>query len=135
MSTFSKQLTTIYLALISGQILIAAIFVFIGNTENPTITTSGSVFNYLAPIISLGTIMLAFLLRDKFKQDAKSINDEKERAEHHRRSNLISWGLLGGGNLCMLVFFFLEGNYLYLLLFSVGMAAFIFLRPEESVLN
>lgn len=127
-----KNLNLIYLALISGQLLMCGVFVFISMHKA---ATASSILIYIAPIVSIGTITVAFLLRNNHSAEAQELKDDKEKINHFRSSHIIRWALLEGGNLCMLIFFYLEGHYLYLFLFACGMAAFAYLKPKENTLK
>ena len=127
-----KQTTIIYLSLISGQLLVCMVIVFL-NMGNETVT--GSIFNYIAPVISLGTISAAFFFKGIHQNKAKQLTDETEKLEHFRASNIMRWALVEGGTLTMVIFFFLENNYLYLGLFALGMVAFSMLRPTVESLR
>ncbi len=127
-----KRLNIIYLALVSGQLLMCGVIVFLNMGQE---TVTGSIFNYIAPIISLTTISVAFFLKGKHQEKARQLTDETQKLEHFRSSNIMRWALIEGGTITMIIFFFLEHNYIYLFLFALGMAAFTLLKPSEESLR
>lgn len=128
-----KNINIIYWALIMGQVSIFAIFLFL---NQGTEATTGSVLNYVSAALTVTCITIAFMLYNKHKDEAKTIKGEEEdKIEHYRKTSLIRWALIEGANLVALVFFFLEGNYLYLLFFAIGMGVFFFLRPSKDALR
>ncbi|MEM9819689.1 MAG: hypothetical protein AAF985_01400 [Bacteroidota bacterium] len=127
-----QQINFIYLALIMGQVSIFAIFLFLKQGEEAIV---GSTLNYVSAILSVSCITIAFMLLNKHKADAEAITVEEDKWEHYRKTSLLRWALLEGANLTALICFFVEGNYLYLLLFAVGMGAFAFLRPSKQFLR
>jgi len=127
-----KNFNIIYLALIMGQVSIFAIFLFLNQGKE---ATTGSMLNYLSATITVVCITAAFMFYNKHKAEAKSINGEDNKLEHYRKTSLLRWALIEGANLVALIFFFIEGNYLYLLFFAVGMGVFFFLRPSKDLLR
>lgn len=124
-----KNLNVLYLALIAGQVLICGIFLFL-TIQGKEEATSHYIF--IGPLLSIATITAAFMLYNTHKKQAKKIKDEDEKLLHHRSTNIIRWALLEGGNLINVILFFLEGNYIYLLFFAMGLLAFLMLRPTEK---
>ena len=128
-----KNINIIYLALIMGQISIFAIFLFLNQGKE---ATTGSMFLYISAALTVGCITAAFMFYNKHKDEARTIKGEEEdKIEHYRKTSLIRWALIEGANLTALIFFFIEGNYLYLLFFAVGMGVFFFLRPSKEMLR
>ncbi len=127
-----KQLNMIYLALIAGQMMMCGIFLLLKSQQGGEAT---NMYIYFGPIISIATLTGAFAIHKTHKNQAKQLNDEEEKLGHHRSSNIVRWALLEGGNLINAVFFFIEGNYIYLMFFSLGMIGFLMFRPTEKVLK
>lgn len=125
-----KQLNIIYLALIAGQIMMCGIFLLLKIQEGGETT---STYIYIGPLISIATITAAFAIHKTHKNKARKLTIEEEKLGHHRVSNITRWALLEGGNLINVIFFYLEGNYIYLMFFALGMIAFTMFRPTEKV--
>lgn len=129
-----KQLGLLYFALIAGQLGVA-IFLFFLIEDNLSETSNGAVGGSLLPIIitlfclmSLGMSFYIYNQRKESGRQLKGLLDEK--LAHYRQSFIIRASLIEGSNFIALIFyFFIERNYLYLVLFAIGIGAFLLIRP------
>lgn len=129
-----KQNEVLYFALLAGQLGIAIVlFLFI---ENPAAQSangaSGS--NFEALIIALfcaSAIGMSFFLYNKRKESGRQLKGSlEEKLVHYRQSFIMRAAMIEGVNLVALIFyFFVEKNYVYLLLFALGIGAFLLIRP------
>lgn len=129
-----KGIRIIYYALAAGQIIMALIVsylmidgekVFSWEMSNP--------FYLIAPILMLSSISMSSLLFTKRMEEAKSIKGFVEKIEHYRSAIILRSALLEGINLICIIFYFLEVNYFFLLLFFIGLGAFLLIRPSEDM--
>ncbi len=129
-----KQLSLLYLALISGQFLMAILLFFLLE-ENVSQVSDGTAGGSLLPIIiaffCLMSIGMSFFIYNQRKEIGRQLKGTlEEKLEHYRASFITRAALLEGSNLVALLFyFFIERNYFYLVLFALGMGAFALIRP------
>ncbi len=130
-----KQINILYFALFSGQILLAVVMIFLINTastvETEAVNTVDSSMTMIAAMISVTAIGLAFFLYNKRKVEGAGLKANLEtKLAHYRASFILRAALIEGANLVAILFYFIEGNLFYLILFVIGIAAFLFIRPS-----
>ncbi len=129
-----KGIYILYYALLAGQVLIALIMSFlIIDAEKIFSWEMSNPFHLIAPILMLSCISMSSLLFTKRMEEAKSIKSLYKKLEHYRSSIILRSALLEGANLICIIFYFLEFNYLFLLLFFIGLAALLLIRPSEEM--
>ncbi len=130
-----KQLGLLYFALIAGQ-LVAAPLLFLLIEDNSSQSSDGAIGgNWLPLAVSIFCLMsigMSFFIYNQRKESGRQLNSAlEEKLEHYRTSFITRAGLIEGSNLVALIFyFFIERNYIYLVLFVVGIASFILIRPS-----
>jgi len=129
-----KQLGILYLALIAGQIgMFIVLFFVIEN--NPTETTDGALGGGFMPLIislfSVMSIAMAFLIYNKRKENGRQLEGGlHDKLAHFRTSFMVRAAVIEGVNfLALIVYFFIDDNYLYLVIFAIGISAFFLIRP------
>lgn len=129
-----KQLGLLYFALITGQLgMFAVLFLVIEN--NPSETSDGAVGgDSMSLIIALFCIMsigMSFFIYNKRKESGRQLTDGlSEKVAHFRASFMVRAAVIEGVNfLTLIVYFFIDRNYIYLILFAVGISAFFLIRP------
>lgn len=129
-----NQNNILYLALFGGQMMLALVMVFINNTtataESEAVSTIDSSYTMIAALITVGAIALSFFLYNKRKAEgARLAGDLEGKLAHYRASFVMRASLIEGANLVAILFYFSEGNVFYLILFTIGIAAFLMVRP------
>jgi hypothetical protein len=130
-----SQINILYLALLSGQLMIfLLLFLFMGDNAAEQIAEEVSGSNSLTliiPFFCVATIGGAFLLYNKRKEEARQLSGSiEDKLVHYRVSFLIRAAMIEGANLVALLFyFFIERNIVYLVLFALGIGAFVLIRP------
>lgn len=125
----------LYYALIAGQVLIAFIFSYLLIGSEITFSWEmNSPFYLIAPILMLGCITVSSILFAKRMEEAKTIKGGLySKLEHYRSTIILRSGLLEGANLICIIFYYLEQNYFFLLLFFTGFSVFLLVRPSEEL--
>jgi hypothetical protein len=129
-----KQLGLLYFALIAGQLGVAPLlFLFVEDTsQSSTGVVGGSWLPVAVTFFCLMSVGMSFFIYNQRKESGRKLKGAlEEKLEHYRTSFITRAGLLEGSNLVALIFyFFVERNYIYLVLFAVGMVAFSLIRPS-----
>ena len=123
----------LYYALMAGQVLIALVisYLMIG-AEMKFSWEMSNPFYLIAPILIFSCISISSFLFIKRMEEAKTIKGFSEKLKHYRGSIILRSAMLEGANLICIIFYFLEQNYFFLLLFFVGFCAFLLVRPSED---
>ncbi len=121
----------IHIALVIGQILIALILVFI-QSDNAA-PKNDLVLVIVAVFVSVGTMFLSPLLYNKVLEERRVTAQKEDLAgklEMYRATKILRWAMLEGGNLMLILVYFLTGNALLLPLFVVSLGMMILARPS-----
>ena len=131
-----KQLGILYFALIAGQLGMFAALFFVAdslqsNPESVDGAIGGSSIALIFSLFCLMAIGIAFFIFNKRKENGRQLTGSLvEKLTHYRASFMVRAALIEGANLlALIVYFFIESNYVLLLLFAIGIAAFLFIRP------
>jgi hypothetical protein len=87
-------------------------------------------YTLIAGGLLIGCQVLARYIYYMRKNGISDLKDLKEKVGHYRSSVIARSALMEGANLIALIFFFLEGNTLFLLIFAIGLAGFLLFRPS-----
>ncbi|MFK7773648.1 MAG: hypothetical protein AB8F94_15970 [Saprospiraceae bacterium] len=123
----------IYYALVAGQVLIALVisFLMMGN-EITFGWDMSNPFHLIAPILMLSSISMSSFLFTKKMEEAKNIKGLFSKLAHYRSAIILRSAVIEGVNLACIIFYFLEQNYFFLLLFFIGLGVFLLVRPSEE---
>jgi len=129
-----NQLGLLYFASIVGQLGIFILLFFFTEDNTSQVTDGAMGDNTLPLIIALFCLMsigMSFFMYNKRKESGRQLEGSlDEKIGHYRQSFIIRAAMIEGPNLAVLIFyFFIERNYFYLLLFAIGMSAFLLIRP------
>ncbi|MDB4539084.1 hypothetical protein OAU10_03290 [Saprospiraceae bacterium] len=123
----------IYYALVAGQVLIALIVSFLTieieksfswEMENP--------LHLIAPILMLSASSISSFLFTKKMEEARNVKGFYKKLKHYRAAIIMRSAFLEGVNLVCIIFYLLESNYFFLLLFFLGFGAFLLVRPSAD---
>lgn len=124
----------LYYALVAGQVLIALVISYLMMDSEITFSWDmNEPFYLIAPILILTCISMSSFLFSKKMEEAKNIKGLFSKLEHYRSAIIIRSAFLEGANLACIMFYFLEQNYFFLLLFFIGFGAFLLVRPSEEI--
>ena len=128
-SNYFKSLQLMYYALLGGQLLFC--IVVVGISENKEIADPEDIFTFIAPIAAVGSIILAFVLNNIRKMQAKNLVELADKKDHFSSTVLLRSAILEGGSLFIIVCLFIAGGgFLYLMLFALMIGAFLIMRPS-----
>lgn len=131
-----KQIGILYIALIAGQLLMATVLFFFVEEQTSELSDGAAAGSSMFMIIAsfcVMTVGMSFFIYNKRKESGRQLEGLNEKLGHYRQSFMIRAGLIEGANLAaLLVYFFVERNFLYLLLFAIGIAAFLLIRPTND---
>lgn len=130
-----QQINILYIALFAGQMILALVIIFLMNqsstVESETASTVDSSWTLIAAMISVSAIGLAFFLYNKRKEEGTALSGGlASKLAHYRVSFTLRAALIESANMVAILFYFMEGNIFYLILFAVGIAAFLLIRPS-----
>jgi hypothetical protein len=131
-----QSIQVLYYSLLAGQLIIAAVFVVLNNSDDgggmfaPIEFGESQMYILIAGGLLIGCQVLARYIYYMRKNGISDLKDLKEKVGHYRSSVIARSGLMEGANLIALIFFFLEGNTLFLLIFAIGLAGFLLFRPS-----
>ncbi|MEM6966994.1 MAG: hypothetical protein AAF573_19690 [Bacteroidota bacterium] len=128
-----RDLNILYLALLLGQLMIVATMIFILQGEEIGFSFDVSnVFHLVGVGVMMTNVTLANFLYSKRIEEARKQKGLASKFEHYRATMILRSALLEGAGLMCIVFFFLEKNYFFLILFLLGLAVFILVRPSKQ---
>lgn len=125
-----RQIQVFFLALLAGQILFAAVVLFLGQSGEETDAADESLFKTIIPIVTITTIFAAYFLQNRRQQEVTQLTDLHDKLYHYRQSFIISGAIVESGNLLAIVATLITGSTYYLLYFAIGLAAYLFFRPS-----
>lgn len=125
-----KQIQILFFALLAGQVMIGAVIYFLLITGEFAPKTGENMFNYIVPVVVLGSVAASVFINRHVGQRAGEQAGLQEKLLHYRTRNILRWAVLQGGNMIALVLAALEGDTLLLFWFAFGVMAFAVMRPS-----
>lgn len=127
-----KTIQIIFMALLSGQIMFAAVVFFILNpTETFYALNFGDTFTLLILVLSVASIIGSSVV---FKLLIKNINPTESavnKAVSYRMAKIISWAISESVVMLSVVLFLVTGNTLFQLIFFILLIFFISKVPSK----
>ena len=126
-----KQTQVLHLALILGPILMSTMLWFAIGTNDEF--SEPTIFPKVFPIV-LGSIFAAAFYIYKIRVSQRGeIVDLLTKVEHYRSTSILRWAMLEGGALIsMLFYFFMENNFVFLILFAIALIGLAYSRPSKN---
>jgi len=131
-----KQIGILYYSLLAGQLSIAVLLFFFVEAKSDTGQATegavgGSSMSLIVAFICVVAISTAFFVYNKRKEIGRRLSgDITDKLAHYRASFMVRAAMIEGANLTALMFyFFVEKNIVFLVLFAIGIGAFIMIRP------
>jgi hypothetical protein len=131
--TYLRTLQTLFFALFTGQILVAAVLWFaVPPPRTPDILLDDPVgFALIAMWVACQ--FLAYFLGQKKISEARAQPDFEGKTTQYRAANILRWALMEGSTFaCLVGFFFVSANYLLLGLALAGIAHFAAYKPNRA---
>lgn len=121
----------LYYSLVAGQFLIACVLLFLMKDDEIKFSWEiDNILHIIGPILMMSCFTIGTFLYNKKLGEGKLLNGFVEKLEHYRATIILRSALLEGANLICIIFFFLDQNYFFLLLFLMGFVAFLLVRPS-----
>jgi hypothetical protein len=135
MNSFFKQLSTLFYALVAGQLLFCAVAVLLryqgvaaldeASMENTTLTM-------VTPFLALGAFTAGWFVHRMRSAQGMQLKSIGEKVQHYRTTVLLRSAMIEGGNIMLLVAYLLSGRPIHLGWFAAGMLLFIYFRPSPE---
>ncbi|MES2848798.1 MAG: hypothetical protein V4685_07055 [Bacteroidota bacterium] len=129
-----RQLFILHKALLFGQIMFAAIGLFLQYTNrlNFNLSHLDQVLQVVVLIFSAAGVFIgASLFKKKIQQAKDTLTDVKAKAEVYRSASIIQWALIEAPSLFCIICFMLAGNYAFLALAAALMLWFALTGPAK----
>lgn len=127
-----KTIQIIFMALLSGQIMFAAVVFFVLKpTETFYALNFGDTFTLLILVLSVASIIGSSVV---FKLLIKNINPTESavnKAVSYRMAKIVSWAISESVVMLSVVFFLVTGNTLFQLIFFILLIFFISKVPSK----
>ncbi|MGG9962149.1 hypothetical protein [Ferruginibacter sp. SUN106] len=130
-----KALTIIHKAMLVGQILFAAVCVYIvyAKIEVSPLKELDRILQVLAVVLAAGGFFAGTSLFKKKLLQARDLpTDTKEKFALYRTACIIQWALIEFPCLFCIICFFLTGNYAFIALAAVLILLFGMLAPAKA---
>ena len=137
MNQSMKQINTIYLALLGGQMLFAAVVIILvqGNNLDNRITVEGLPMQIIVPAMLLGGVGIAYVLNNQRMQHAQNMASKAnlgQKLNHYRVSVLLRSAIIEAVNLFSIIAALILNNLSYLIYFGVGLLAYLYFKPSNQ---
>jgi hypothetical protein len=129
-----KALQILHKAMLLGQILFAAVVLFLKFSGSFTFSLSclDKTLQVFAVVISFAAFFIgSALFKKKVQQARDSALDVKIKADAYRSASVIQWALLEGASLFCIICFLLAGNYAFLALSAALLFWFALNGPSK----
>ena len=122
---YFKELRVLHLALLIGQIVIAAILYYLASGDKMTKGLDASdVLRYIVPgVMIFGFIGSSFIFK-KLVNKAKGMTELKDKLGLYRGALIAKWALLEGPTLIGIMLFYIFNNLTFLLMAGAMLAYF-----------
>ncbi len=135
---YFKSLTILHFALLIGQVLFGIVTFYINstNTVGFDYVIQNDIFLLVAPVLFIGGILSSTLIAKHQLKMNKAKTILKAKLGGYMSTLIIKLAILEGVSLCMLVFYYMTANLLFLLLSGLTIVLFIMNRPtKEKAIN
>lgn len=128
---FLKLMTIIHLALFMGQVIFAAVVVFLVNNGSFHSKAGNDSLFYLAPFISALSIFIGSFLFRKLMNRVKVIEILNKKFAFYLVASIARYAFAESVSLFCIVCYLLSANYIYLGILMVNVLYFIIIRPNK----
>lgn len=130
-----KALTILHKALLAGQVIFAAVCVFLAYAK--MLPTTQEDLDRILQVMAVVLSAAGFIGGNSFfKKRVLEIRDmqtnAKEKLTMYRAACIVQWALLEGPGIFTIICFFITGNYAFIALASVLMLLFAMLAPSKT---
>ncbi|MEO6252698.1 MAG: hypothetical protein ABIO79_05305 [Ferruginibacter sp.] len=130
-----KLLQILHKALLMGQILFAALCVYVIYTRSvvPSVAAQEKILQVAALMLTAGGLYAGItIFKKKLILIREMQTDARQKFAQYRAASIIQWALLEGPAILCSICFFLTGNYAFLALSMVIMFLFAMIGPSKN---
>lgn len=130
-----KGLNIVYLALLFGQLMLAALFVFLINTGSVTAEMDAEtryIINTSALLVSIVAIPVGYWLYSQRGKHAQSLANEDQKIEVFRNITFLKLTTFELGGMANLIAFLLCQSQQSLLIFAIVIIVFLLNKPSKQ---
>jgi len=135
--SYFRLLNILFAALLIGQILFAAIAVFVNYTQpiaSPFTPELQQLFLIIVPVVAVVNIAISYFI---FTVKIKAIRNETEwrrRLESYQAALIMRYALMEMPSLLAIVIFMLTGNYLFLGVMAAMVLLLLYIKPSANAM-
>lgn len=128
-----RSLFIVFLGLIGGQVIFAAVAYFLNSTGNNEPSMANADFAYLVPLVLLACFLGAYFWdRSRSSTNTQVKEELKQRMDHYRTTVVVRLAILEGANILSIIAYLLTNEYVYLVYFALGLGASLAFRPSRG---
>ncbi|HRQ29753.1 MAG TPA: hypothetical protein PLU49_06730 [Saprospiraceae bacterium] len=133
---YFRALTTMYLALLAGQIVLFVIFLYLNLTDHSRQPDPiGGILKYLVAILVINGFVVGQLIYKKRLIKLKSLDDLAAKLEGYRGAMIMRLALLEGPSLLTLVLYFLTADLFFIMMAGFIIFIFLFFIPSRDKIS
>jgi DMSO reductase anchor subunit len=127
----------IYFAILTGLFVFAVLGYFvISQSVQQADESLLNIFMFIVPTIAIVMIFLSRFMYNKISQQVNNVSSLSEKIGKYRTAKIVSWAMLEGAGLFVIVAFIITQSNFFLIVFFVIVGAFILSKPSiEEFLN
>ncbi len=126
-----KALNIVYIALGVGMLMSIAVFIFLIKTSvTPADSGLTGILSIVVPVLGISCFGAGRFLYNLNAKKSKEETDVKVKLNNYRAASIIVWATMEGPALFSAVGYFLTGDQIFLLFFSIIFLGFIFSKPS-----
>lgn len=133
---YFRALTTMYLALLAGQIVLFVIFLYLNLTDpSRQPDPMGDILKYLVAILVINGFVVGQLIYKKRLIKLKSLDVLAAKLEAYRGAMIMRLALLEGPSLLALVLYFLTADLFFIMMTGFIIVIFLFFIPSRDKIS
>jgi hypothetical protein len=133
--TYLRANSMLHFALLSGQMMLAIVFIAITGKTEIILNPEGDLFFIFVPAFALVAIFISGFIFKKLLIQANSKTTLSEKLGLYRPALLVRFAILEGASLFGVVAYFLNANLFYVFVSAFVMVYFFTLRPTKEKLE
>ncbi len=133
--TYLRSNSMLHFALLSGQIMLAIVFIAMTGKTEIILNPEGDLFFILVPAFALVALLISGFMFKKLLVQANTKTTLSEKLSLYRPALLVRFAILEGASLFGIVAYFLNANLFYVFVSALVMVYFFTLRPTKEKLE
>ncbi|MBK0380809.1 hypothetical protein [Mucilaginibacter segetis] len=127
-----KTITIIHIALTVGQVLFALISIFTTEKIYINVTDTHDPFIYIVPVFAVGSIIVSNILYHKKISNVVQVSTLSDKLAAYQTALIVRYAPLEAASLFSIVSFMLTGILFLLVVTSLMIVYFIYLKPSAE---